>query len=72
MFSTIREFLAGKKTYITAVIALATAVVAWAEGGLTNEALVVAVFAALQTIFIRAGVSKVAGDTIRIADEEGR
>jgi hypothetical protein len=53
-----REFLKGKKTYITAVIGLLGAVVAWADGQMTGMALLAAVWAVAQTVFIRAGVAK--------------
>lgn len=62
MFTKIREFVNGYKTYITAVVAVVTAVVAWSANEIGGEALVVAIFAALQTIFIRAGIAKSAKD----------
>lgn len=54
----IQNFLKGKKTYLLAIAAVSTALVTWAEGGLSNIQLVTALYAALATIFIRAGVSK--------------
>lgn len=73
MFTKIREFINGYKTYITAVVAIVTAIVMWSAGEINGEALVVAIFAALQTIFIRAGISKAAKDTegvvYKVADE---
>ncbi len=59
MFGVIRKAIAGKKTYILGVIAVGTALVAWATGGLTDTEAIVAVFAAMQSMFIRAGVKKV-------------
>ena len=53
----IREFLRGKKAYITAAIGLAGAVLAWADGQIDNLALLAAIWAALQACFIRAGVA---------------
>ncbi len=53
----IREFLKGKKTYITAAIGLLGAVVAWADGQIDGVALLAAVWAAAQTVFIRAGIA---------------
>jgi len=53
----IREFLKGKKTYITAVIGLAGAVVVWADGQMTGTGLLTAAWAAAQACFIRAGIS---------------
>ncbi len=59
ILTRIRETISGYKTYIVAVIAIATAVLAWATGDLSLTELAVAVFAAVQTMFIRAGVAKV-------------
>jgi hypothetical protein len=53
----VREFLKGKKTYITAAIGLLGAVAAWADGQIDALALGAAVWAALQACFIRAGVA---------------
>jgi len=53
----VREFLKGKKAYITAAIGLLGAVVAWADGQIDTVALLAAVWAAAQTVFIRAGVA---------------
>jgi len=58
MFAKIRDFLAGKKTYLVCVAAVVTAVVAWSEGALTVPQLVEAIFAAIAGITIRAGVAK--------------
>ena len=52
----VREFLKGKKAYITAAIGLAGAVIAWSDGQIDNVALLAAVWAALQACFIRAGI----------------
>jgi hypothetical protein len=53
----IREFLKGKKAYITAAIGLAGAVLAWADGDISGTALLAAVWAAAQACFIRAGIA---------------
>ncbi len=53
----VREFLKGKKAYITAAIGLLGAVVAWSDGQIDTVALVAAVWAAAQACFIRAGIS---------------
>ncbi|OQB78655.1 MAG: hypothetical protein BWX88_05130 [Planctomycetes bacterium ADurb.Bin126] len=53
----IREFLRGKKAYITAVVGLLGAVVAWADGQIDTVALLAAAWAAAQTVFIRAGIA---------------
>lgn len=55
--NTIREFLRGKKAYITAAIGLAGAVLAWADGQIDGVALIASVWAAAQAIFIRAGIA---------------
>lgn len=57
MFTKIKDAIRGKKTYILGCIAVATAIVAWAAGELTDVQFVTAIFVALQTIFIRAGIS---------------
>ncbi len=61
--TSIREKISGYKTYIVAVIAVMTAILAWATGGLSLTELVIAVFAAVQTMFIRAGVAKIPAKT---------
>ena len=53
----IREFLKGKKAYITAAIGLLGAVVAWADGQISGTALLASVWAAAQACFIRAGIA---------------
>ena len=57
MIEQIRAFLAGKKTDVTAVIALATAIVAWAGGDISGAALAAAVYTTLAAIFVRAGIT---------------
>ena len=54
----LREFLKGKKTYITAAIGLLGAVVAWADGQIDGVALLAAIWAAAQACFIRAGIER--------------
>jgi len=53
----IREFLQGKKAYLTAAIGALGAVVAFADGQIDAVALCGAIWAAAQTAFIRAGIS---------------
>ena len=53
----VREFLKGKKAYITATIGLLGALIAWADGQIDGVALLAAVWAAAQACFIRAGVA---------------
>lgn len=58
IFTKIREAIAGKKTYILAVVALLTALVSWATSDISTTEFIVAAYAALQTMFLRAGVAK--------------
>lgn len=53
----IRDFLKGKKAYITAIVGLLGALIAWADGQIDGVALVAAIWAAAQTVFIRAGIA---------------
>ncbi|MFB3894427.1 MAG: hypothetical protein ACE15C_20695 [Phycisphaerae bacterium] len=55
--NSIRNFLRGKKTYITAAIGLLGAVVAWADGDMSTMSLLGAAWAAVQACFIRAGLA---------------
>ena len=52
-----REFLKGKKTYITAAIGILGALAAWSDGQIDITGLIAAAWAALQTCFIRAGIA---------------
>ena len=54
---SVRDFLRGKKTYLTAAIGLLGAVIAWADGDINGLALAAAAWAAVQTCFIRAGLA---------------
>ena len=58
----VREFLKGKKAYITAAIGLLGAVAAWADGQIDGVALLAAIWAAAQACFIRAGISNAIAD----------
>ena len=53
----IRDILKGKKTYITAIIGVLGALVAWGDGHIDLTGLIAAAWAAAQTCFIRAGVA---------------
>ena len=55
--NNIREFLKGKKAYITAAIGLAGAAIAWADGDINGTAMLAAIWAAAQACFIRAGIA---------------
>ncbi|HOF17357.1 MAG TPA: hypothetical protein PK082_00475 [Phycisphaerae bacterium] len=52
----VRNWIRGKKTYLTAALGLLGAVVAWADGQIDTLALLAAVWAAAQACFIRAGI----------------
>jgi len=54
--NAIRDWLKGKKTYITAAVGFAGAVVAWANGDINTMGLLAATWAAVQACFIRAGI----------------
>lgn len=58
MLTKIKDAISGKKTYILGCVAIATTLVAWAAGEITDVQCVTAVFVALQTMFIRAGIKK--------------
>ena len=53
----IRDFLKGKKTYITAIIGVLGALAAFGDSQIDLTSLIAAVWAAAQTCFIRAGVA---------------
>ena len=53
---SIRDFLKGKKTYLTAAIGLLGAVAAWANGDINGIGLLAAIWAAVQACCIRAAV----------------
>jgi hypothetical protein len=57
----IRDFLKGKKAYLTAALGLLGAVAAWADGQIDGVALLAAVWAAAQACFIRAGIANEVG-----------
>ncbi len=54
----VRDFLKGKKTYITAAIGILGALAAWSDGQINGVGFAATVWAALQTCFIRAGIDK--------------
>ena len=57
LMTKLRDFLKGKKTYITAAIGVLGAAVAFGDGQIDLTGLIAAVWAAAQTCFIRAGVA---------------
>ena len=56
--SKIREWLKGKKAYLTIVVGVVGAVIAWADGSIDLMGLLTAVWAAASVAFIRAGIAK--------------
>jgi len=56
MLSKIQTWLQGKKTYLTAVIGVLAALTAFADHQIDAVALAGAVWAGVQTCFIRAGI----------------
>ena len=59
----IRDYLKGKKTYLTAAIGLLSALLAWAEGQISGTAVLASLWAAAQSCFLRAGLSAEAAKT---------
>ena len=59
MLERIRNAVKGKKTYILGCIGIATSLVAWSVSEVTTAEFAYAIFLALQTMFVRAGVAKV-------------
>ena len=53
----VREFLRGKKAYVTAAAGVLGAVIAWIDGQIGGTGLLAAVWAAAQACFIRAGIA---------------
>jgi len=68
----VREFLKGKKAYITAAIGLAGAIIAWADGQIDGVAMLAAAWAAIQVIFIRSGINTAAQNAQEKADVQAR
>ena len=59
-------WLAGKKTYIVAIGAIITAVGAYADGSLNLSGLVAAIFAALATMTLKAGQTRIEDKVIKV------
>jgi len=55
MMTQIREYLKGKKTYLTGIATILGCIIAWVNGAELNMNLIIT---ALIGMFIRAGVSK--------------
>lgn len=58
MFKSIQQFLAGRKTYILALSAIATALEGVASGKITVETGMMAIFLALSQMSQRAAMNK--------------
>ncbi len=59
MLEKIRAAVSGKKTYIVGCIAVTTALVAWSVSEISTADFAMAIFVALQTMFVRSGIAKV-------------
>ena len=70
MLEKIRIAVCGKKTYILAGIAMATALLSWAVGELTLGEFVTVIFGSLGGMFLRAGIAKSEPYEIEIEEEE--
>lgn len=53
----LREFLSGKKTYLTMLAAVLTALAAWSDGAITDVELFRALFEAGGLMTLRAGIA---------------
>jgi len=53
-----REWLKGKKSYLLGLAGVLTVAAAWASGELNLTEALAGLWAALQTIFLRAGIAK--------------
>ena len=74
MLEKIRNAVKGKKTYIVGCIAVATSLVAWSVSEISTADFAMAIFVALQTMFVRAGVAKVIdpyGEAVRF-EKQGK
>ena len=59
MLTRIKDAIRGKKTYILGCVAVVTTIVAWACNEVTGTQCLAALFVAIQTILLRAGIAKV-------------
>lgn len=50
-----RDFLTGKKTYLTALAALIAVLIAWLNGEMTDAQAIASGFGALTAVFLRSG-----------------
>lgn len=57
----IKEFFAGKKTYLIAVGAIIAVIVSWSTGGMDTFTAIKSIVEAVLAMTIRAGVAKVGG-----------
>lgn len=60
MLTRIREKIRGYKTYITAAVGILGAIIAWGDGQIEVWGLLTAVWVAVQTCWVRAGIKKAA------------
>jgi drug/metabolite transporter (DMT)-like permease len=64
MLTNIRNFLKGKKVYLTAAVGIVGVLIAWGDGSLTNMQALGMLWAAAQTIFLKAGVGNSVADAL--------
>lgn len=60
MMTTIKAFLAGKKTYIVAISAILGVVISWSNGSIGDAEALRSIIEAVLACTIRAGVAKAA------------
>lgn len=58
MLTKIKDAIRGKKVYILGCVAVVTTIVAWACDEVTGGECLAALFVAVQTILLRAGIKK--------------
>jgi hypothetical protein len=58
MFSKIKEWLSGKKLYLTAIAAIITATITWSQNAITTPEFIETLFVAVGSIFMRSAVAK--------------
>lgn len=63
MLAKLKSLISGKKSYLLAATAIVGAIVLWSTGGLSDIGTISAVFGALQSAFLRAGIAKVGNGT---------
>ena len=57
-FGKARTLLSGKKTYLTAIAGIVGALLGWINGELSVAQFIIAIFACIEAINLRAGIEK--------------